>query len=48
ASPWKNTALLKPNNSNQLRYSAKHMLKKHRYLKGFSNYLLYFIKKIKH
>ncbi|WP_407230846.1 glycosyltransferase family 8 C-terminal domain-containing protein [Escherichia coli] len=27
ASPWKNTALLKPNNSNQLRYSAKHMLK---------------------
>lgn len=27
ASPWKKTALLKPNNSNQLRYSAKHMLK---------------------
>ncbi|EKM0467318.1 lipopolysaccharide 1,3-galactosyltransferase, partial [Escherichia coli] len=48
ASPWKNTALLKPNNSNQLRYSAKHMLKKHRYLKGFSNYLFYFIEKIKH
>ncbi len=33
-SPWKNTALLKPNNSNQLRYDVKHMLKKHRYLKG--------------
>ncbi|WP_446496152.1 glycosyltransferase family 8 C-terminal domain-containing protein [Escherichia coli] len=28
ASPWKDTALLKPVNSNQLRYSAKHMLKK--------------------
>ncbi|HIE6027481.1 TPA: glycosyltransferase family 8 C-terminal domain-containing protein, partial [Escherichia coli] len=26
----------------------KHMLKKHRYLKGFSNYLFYFIEKIKH
>ncbi|KAE9721065.1 hypothetical protein, partial [Escherichia coli] len=23
-------------------------LKKHRYLKGFSNYLFYFIEKIKH
>ncbi|MCF3401661.1 glycosyltransferase family 8 C-terminal domain-containing protein, partial [Escherichia coli] len=48
ASPWKDTALLKPVNSNQLRYSAKHMLKKKQYIKGFGNYLLYFIKKLKH
>ncbi|WP_251000220.1 glycosyltransferase family 8 C-terminal domain-containing protein [Escherichia coli] len=37
--------MLKPNNSNQLRYSAKHMLKKHRYLKGFSNYLFILLKR---
>ncbi|EFB4351495.1 TPA: hypothetical protein SI320_004688, partial [Escherichia coli] len=28
--------------------SAKHMLKKKQYIKGFGNYLLYFIKKLKH
>ncbi|MEL8422350.1 hypothetical protein J4V08_23625, partial [Escherichia coli] len=27
---------------------AKHMLKKKQYIKGFGNYLLYFIKKLKH
>ncbi|UMR98313.1 lipopolysaccharide 3-alpha-galactosyltransferase [Escherichia coli] len=47
ASPWKHSELLKPINSNQLRYSAKHMLKKHQYIKGFINYLYYFIDKIK-
>ncbi|EMB2605402.1 TPA: hypothetical protein KBP29_004557, partial [Escherichia coli] len=26
----------------------KHMLKKKQYIKGFGNYLLYFIKKLKH
>ncbi|CBG90888.1 lipopolysaccharide 3-alpha-galactosyltransferase [Citrobacter rodentium] len=46
ASPWKNTALLKPTNSNQFRYCAKHMLKNKRYIKGMVGYFLYFMKKI--
>ncbi|MBB7712673.1 hypothetical protein HEL94_022670, partial [Escherichia coli] len=31
-----------------LTYSARHMLKKNQYIKGYGNYLVYFIKKLKH
>ncbi|EMD3737143.1 lipopolysaccharide 3-alpha-galactosyltransferase [Salmonella enterica] len=47
-SPWKDTPLLKPINSNQLRYCAKHMLKNKSYVKGAFYYFLYFIKKVTH
>ncbi|HGA5440658.1 TPA: lipopolysaccharide 3-alpha-galactosyltransferase [Salmonella enterica subsp. enterica serovar Eastbourne] len=45
-SPWKNTPLLKPVNSNQQRYCAKHMLRNKKYINGLLSYFLYFIKKI--
>ncbi|MDM2927762.1 lipopolysaccharide 3-alpha-galactosyltransferase [Citrobacter sp. Cm046] len=48
ASPWVDVPLLKPINSNQLRYCAKHMLKKGRYINGLVSYFWYFIKKIAH
>ncbi|EBS5544193.1 hypothetical protein DSA95_25255 [Salmonella enterica subsp. enterica serovar Plymouth] len=44
-SPWKNTPLLRPINSNQLRYCAKHMLRNKKYINGLFSYFLYFIKK---
>ncbi|HIB1645499.1 TPA: lipopolysaccharide 3-alpha-galactosyltransferase [Salmonella enterica subsp. enterica serovar Muenchen] len=46
ASPWKRVPLLKPANSNQLRYCAKHMLKNKQYIKGLFSYFLYFFKKL--
>ncbi|WP_202305812.1 lipopolysaccharide 3-alpha-galactosyltransferase [Dryocola clanedunensis] len=45
-SSWKNDPLLKPNNSNQYRYCAKHMFNKQKVLHGILNYFLYFVKKI--
>lgn len=48
ASPWADVPLLKPKNSNQLRYCAKHMLKKRHYINGLVSYFLYFVKKITH
>ncbi|EDU7996515.1 hypothetical protein CSM15_004962 [Salmonella enterica subsp. diarizonae] len=45
-SPWKNTPLLKPVNSNQQRYCAKHMLRNKKYINGLFSYFLYFIKKL--
>lgn len=46
ASPWADVPLLKPINSNQLRYCAKHMFKKRHYINGLVSYFLYFLKKI--
>jgi len=45
-SAWKNDPLLKPNNSNQYRYCAKHMFNQQKVLQGILNYFLYFVKKI--
>lgn len=45
-SPWCNTELLKPKNSHQLRYAAKHMFNQKKYFSGMIDYLLYFKSKI--
>lgn len=45
-SPWKNEQLLKPANSNQYRYSAKHMFRQGKIIKGTLNYFMYFFNKI--
>ncbi|WP_312559607.1 lipopolysaccharide 3-alpha-galactosyltransferase [Atlantibacter hermannii] len=47
-SPWRNVDLLKPGNSNQYRYSAKHKYKQKRYLQGFLNYINYYRLKVTH
>lgn len=46
ASPWHNVDLLKPTNSNQFRYSAKHKFNQKMYVKGILNYLHYYKLKI--
>lgn len=46
ASPWKNTPLLKPHNSNQYRYCAKHQAKQKKYFLSIISYMFYFIKKL--
>ncbi|MBJ3815183.1 lipopolysaccharide 3-alpha-galactosyltransferase [Shimwellia pseudoproteus] len=46
-SPWSDTPLMKPNNSNYARYCAKHNFKQGKTLAGLVNYLLYFYFKIK-
>ena len=45
-SPWRDVELLKPGNSNQYRYSAKHKFKQKRYIQGVVNYLNYYKLKI--
>lgn len=46
ASPWKDSALLKPGNSNYARYCAKHNLKRHHYFKWFLNNIYYYYLKV--
>jgi len=45
-SPWDTVALLKPKNSHQRRYAAKHMFNQKRYFCGLVEYLNYFKSKI--
>lgn len=45
-SPWCNVELLKPKNSHQLRYAAKHMFNQKQYFSGLVDYALYFKSKI--
>nr|WP_318383578.1 lipopolysaccharide 3-alpha-galactosyltransferase [uncultured Enterobacter sp.] len=47
ASPWQSYNLLKPINSNQSRYSAKHHFNQGRKLAGLKDYLNYYIYKFK-
>ncbi|WP_213716145.1 lipopolysaccharide 3-alpha-galactosyltransferase [Cedecea lapagei] len=47
ASPWRNVELLKPINSHQYRYSAKHKFNQKLYLQGLSNYVNYYVAKFK-
>lgn len=47
ASPWHNVELLKPINSHQYRYSAKHQFNQKHYLQGIMNYINYYIAKFK-
>ncbi|EEV4415702.1 lipopolysaccharide 1,3-galactosyltransferase, partial [Escherichia coli] len=42
ASPWSKEDLLKPVNSNQYRYCAKHKFKQKHYMAGIFNYLKYY------
>ncbi|HGU3047191.1 TPA: glycosyltransferase family 8 C-terminal domain-containing protein, partial [Escherichia coli O103:H2] len=45
ASPWSKEDLLKPVNSNQYRYCAKHKFKQKHYMAGIFNYLKYYKEK---
>lgn len=45
-SPWCDVELLKPKNSHQLRYAAKHMFNQKQYFAGLIDYALYFKSKI--
>lgn len=45
-SPWENVALLRPKNSHQQRYAAKHMFKQKKYISGIVEYFHYFKSKI--
>lgn len=45
-SPWKDVELLKPKNSHQLRYAAKHMINQKKYISGMVSYFQYFKLKI--
>lgn len=45
-SPWCHVDLLKPKNSHQLRYAAKHMFNQKKYLSGLIDYIHYFKSKI--
>lgn len=45
-SPWDNVALLKPKNSHQRRYAAKHMFNQKKYFSCIVDYLHYFKSKI--
>ena len=42
ASPWSSDELLKPENSNQSRYSAKHHFKQGNFKKGITSYIRYY------
>ncbi len=42
ASPWHSVALLKPTNSNQFRYCAKHKFNQKKYLQGLRSYFNYY------
>lgn len=45
-SPWSSVDLLKPKNSHQLRYAAKHMFNQKKYIAGVMDYLYYFKSKL--
>ncbi|HFO8147401.1 TPA: glycosyltransferase family 8 C-terminal domain-containing protein, partial [Escherichia coli] len=45
SSPWCKEDLLKPVNSNQYRYCAKHKFKQKHYMAGIFNYLKYYKEK---
>lgn len=47
ASPWQSVELLKPINSHQYRYSAKHQFNQKRYFHGIMNYINYYVAKCK-
>lgn len=47
ASPWHSVALLKPTNSNQFRYCAKHKFKQGLYVQGLYSYFNYYLTKLK-
>lgn len=44
-SPWKDTPLLEANSRYQVRYSAKHKINKGEFLRGFIDYIRYFLSK---
>ncbi|WP_429968576.1 glycosyltransferase family 8 C-terminal domain-containing protein, partial [Escherichia coli] len=46
ASPWKNEQLMRPINSNNARYCAKHNFKQNKPINGTRNYIYYFYLKI--